>query len=77
MLPICTKPVLCRDFYIWSLKYDFVEHCLCYKLVKTKSQYYFSIQSCGILKTVKTSNLKAHNYEIMAVKEKEPYFNVI
>ena len=25
----------------------------------------------------KTSNLKAHNNEKMAVKEKEPYFNII
>ena len=47
------------------------------QLVKTRSQYYFSIQSYGILKTAKTSNLKAHNDEKMAVKEKEPYFNII
>ena len=52
-------------------------HSLCYKLVKTRNQYYFSIQSYGILKTPKTSNLKAHNDEKMAVKEKEPYFNII
>ena len=39
--------------------------------------YYFSIQSYGILKTAKTSNLKAHNNGKMAVKEKEPYFNII
>ena len=31
----------------------------------------------GILKTAKTSNLKAHNNEKMAVKESEPYFNMI
>ena len=29
------------------------------------------------LKTAKTSNLKSHNDEKMAVKEKEPYFNII
>ena len=29
------------------------------------------------LKTVETSNLKAYNNEKMAVKEKEPYFNII
>ena len=45
--------------------------------LKTRSQYYFSIQSYGILKTVKTSNLKAHNNEKMAVKEKGPFFNII
>ena len=37
----------------------------------TRSQYYFSIQSYGFLKTAKTSNLKAHNNEKMAVKEKK------
>ena len=57
---------------MWSLINHFVEYSPCYKLVKTKSQYYFSIQSYGILKTAKTSNLKAHNDEKMAVKEKEP-----
>ena len=31
----------------------------------------------GILKIGKTSNLKAHNNEKMAVKEKEPYFTII
>ena len=41
-----------------------------YKLVKPRSQYYISIQSYGILKTVKTSNLKAHNNEKMALKKK-------
>ena len=41
-----------------SLIHHFVEHSLCYKLEKTRSQYYFSIQSYGILKTVKTSNIK-------------------
>ena len=46
-------------------------------MVKTRSQYYFSIQSYEILKTVKTSNLEAHNNEKMAVKAKEPYFNII
>ena len=56
---------------------DFVEHSQCYNLVKTRSQYYFSVQSYGILKTVKTSNVKALNDEKMAVKEKEPYFNII
>ena len=44
---------------------------------KTRSQYYFSIQNYGILKTVKTSNIQVHNNEQMAVKEKEPYFNMI
>ena len=57
---------------MWSLIYHFVEYSLCYKLVKTRSQYYFSLQSYGILKTAKKSNLKAHNDEKMAVKEKEP-----
>ena len=38
---------------------------------------YIYIQSYGILKTVKTSNLKAHNNEKMAIKEKEPYFKII
>ena len=71
------KPVLCRDFYMWSLINHFVEHSMCYTLVKTRSQYYFSIQSYGILKTAKTSNLKAHNDEKMTVKEKEPCFNII
>ena len=60
-----------------EFKNHFVEHSLCYNLVKTRSQYYFSIQSYGILKTGKTPNLKAHNNEEMAVKEKEPYFNII
>ena len=67
----------CRDFHMWSLIYHFVEHSMCYTLVKTRSQYYFSIQSYGILKTAKTSNLKAHNDEKMTVKEKEPCFNII
>ena len=46
-------------------------------MVKNRSQYYFSIQSYGILKTLKTPNLKAHNNEKMAVEEKEPHFNII
>ena len=71
------KPVLCRDFYMWSLIYHFVEYSLCYKLVKTRSQYYFSIQSYVILKTTKTSNLKAHNNEKMDVEENKPYFKII
>ena len=71
------KPVLRRNFYMWSLIYHSVEHSFCYKLVKTRSQYYFSIQSYGILITVKTSNLKAHNNEKMSVQEKVPYFNII
>ena len=61
---------------MWSSKIHFVEHSLCYNLEKTRSQYYFSAQSYGILKTVKTSNLKGHNNEKMTVKEKEPYFNI-
>ena len=56
-----------------SLINHFEEYSLCYNLVKTRSQYYFSIQSSGILKTAETSNPKAHNDEKMAVKEKEPY----
>ena len=44
---------------------------------ETSGQYYFSIRSNGILKTVERSNLKAHINEKMAVKEKEPYFNII
>ena len=62
---------------LWCLIYHFVEYSLCYKLVKTTSQYYFSMESYGILKTAKTSNLKANNDEKMAVKETEPYFNII
>ena len=54
----------------------FAEYSLCHKLVKTRSPYYFCIQSYGILKTAKTANLKAHNNEKMAVKDKEPYFNI-
>ena len=54
-----------------------VEYSPCYKLVKTRIQYCFSIQSYEILKTAKTSNLKAQNDEKMAVNEKEPYFNII
>ena len=77
MWPICMKPVLCCNFYRWNLIYHSVEHSLCYKLAKTRSQYYFSIQNYGILKTVKTSNIQVHNNEQMAVKEKEPYFNMI
>ena len=46
-------------------------------MVKTRSQYYFSIQSYEILKTAKTSDLEAHNHEKMAVKEKVPHFNII
>ena len=67
------------DFYMWSLIHHFVEYSLCYKLVKSRSQYYFSIQSYGILIIVKTSNHKAHNTEKMAVsvKENEQYFNII
>ena len=53
---ICMKPVLCRDFYIWSLIYHFVRAQSVLQLVKTRSQYYFSIQSYGILNTVKTSS---------------------
>ena len=68
------KPVLCHNFFALN---HFEEHSLCYKLVKTRSQYYFSIQSYEILKTVKTSNLNAHNIEKMAVKEKESYLNII
>ena len=68
---------LMSDFYMWSLIYHFVEYSLCYTLVKSRSQYYFSVQSYGILKTVKSSNLKAQNNEKMAIKEKEPYFNII
>ena len=49
----------------------------CYTLVKTRSQYYFSLQSYGILKTVKSSNLRVQNNEKMAIKEKDPYFNII
>ena len=75
MQPICTKPVLCLNFYMWSLIYQLVEYSLCYELVKTRSQYYFSIESSsiesyGILKTVKTSNPKAHNIEKMALKKR-------
>ena len=36
-----------------------------------------SIQRFVILKRVKTSNVKAHNYEKMAVKQKEQYFSII
>ena len=57
---------------MWSLICHVVEYSLCHKMVKTRSQYYFSVQSYEILKTAKTSNLKAHNDEKMAVKEKEP-----
>ena len=70
MSPICTKPVSSHDFYTLRLTYHFVEYSLCYTLVKTRSQYYFSIQSNGNLNTAKTSNLKDHNSEKMAVKEK-------
>ena len=53
---------------MWSLLYYFVQHSLCYKLVKTGSKYYFSSQSYGInFETVKTSNLKADNNEKMAI----------
>ena len=38
----------CPNFYMWTLINHFVEHSLCYKLVKTRSHYYFSIQSYGI-----------------------------
>ena len=62
---------------MWILICHLVEYSLAYKLMKTRSQYYFSIQSYGILKTAKTSNLKVHNNEKMAIKEKEPYFNII
>ena len=71
------KPVLCCDFYMCSLIYHFVELSLCYKFMKIKCQYYFSIQSYGILKTVKTPNLEAYSNEKMAVKEKESYLNII
>ena len=62
---------------MWNLINQFVEYSLCYKLVKTRSQNYFSIQSYGILKTANISYLKTHNDEKMADKEKEPYFNMI
>ena len=52
---------LMSRFLDMELIYHLVEHRLCYKLVKTRSQYFLSFQSYGILKTVKTSNLKAHN----------------
>ena len=61
---------------MWSLMRHFVEYSLCYNLVKTRSKY-FSIQSYGILKTAKTSNLETQNDEKIAVKEIEPYFNII
>ena len=38
---------------------------------ENQKSYYFYIQSYGILKTVKISNLKVHNNVKMAVKEKE------
>ena len=60
-----------------SLIHHCVEYSMCCTLVKTRSLYYFSIKSYGVLKTVKTSNLKAHNNEKMAVKEKEPYLTII
>ena len=60
-----------------EIKNPFCRAQSCYNLVKTRGQYYFSIQSYGILKTAKTSNLKAHNNEKIAIKEKEPYFNII
>ena len=53
--------------------YHFVQYSLCYKMVK----YYFLSEVIKILKHQKISNLKAHNNEKMAVKEKEPYFNII
>ena len=37
-------------------------------------EYYFSLQSYEILKTAKMSNLKSHNNEKMAVKEKRTIF---
>ena len=43
------------------------------QLVKTRSQYYFSIQRYGILKTVETSNFTTHNSEERAAIGKEPY----
>ena len=47
------------------------------QLVKTRSQYYFSIQMYGTLKTVETSNFTTHNSEERAAIGKEPYFNII
>ena len=67
MWPICMKPVSCCNFYMLRLINHFVEHSLCYKLVKTTSQYYFSGQSERNVKWPKK----------MAIKEKEPYFNFI
>ena len=57
---------------MWSSKIHFVGHSLWYNLVKTRSQYYFSIQSYGILKTAKTSNLKANKNVKMDIKKKNP-----
>ena len=54
-----------------------MNHFVELKMVKTRSQYYFSVQSYGILKTAKTSDLEAHNNEKMAIKEKKPHFNII
>ena len=67
---MCAKPVLGRNLYMLSLIQHFVEYSLCYKLVKSRGPYHFSIESYGILKTEEPSNLKAHNNEKMAVKEK-------
>ena len=57
------------------VQYQFVEYSVCYKLVRTGCQYYFFIQSYGILNTTKITNLKAQTNEKMA--EKEPYVNII
>ena len=44
---------------------------------ENKKSILFFIQSYRLFKKEKTSNLKAHNNEKIAVKEKEPYSNII
>ena len=78
MSPICTKPVLCRDFYMWSLiyMYYFVEYSLC--VLQTGENQKSILYFCLKLWNFKNSeNLKAINIEKMALTEKEPYFKMI
>ena len=62
MCPVCTKPVvICRAQSVLQNGEN------------QKSILFFYPR----LWTVKISNLKDYNNEKMAVKEKEPYFNII
>ena len=79
-MSIC-DPSARNQAYVVFLHVEFeLPHCTAQSVLQIgenqKSIFSYN-QSYGILKTAKTSNLKEHNNEKMAVKEKEQYFNII